>query len=209
MSHFDEALELSARNLVELNDLLLRSVLNHQLQTANYLLPPKQPEPPVLVPDRPIVSNNQFWELILRERLWYGMTVKLESFFLFEWFPRSPGLYYTGPARSARIEARKRVTMKDGIVAYDPYGKASMLDGGVGAIRLRPITVLGEDFHLMTASTSSVCHEGCPVALPTHLYGQCIDEIRSRGVALRTLVGKLKFIPERILSLYADYRGST
>ena len=81
MSHFDEALELSARNLVELNDLLLRSVLNHQLQTANYLLPPKQPEPPVLVPDRPIVSNNQFWELILRERLWYGMTVKLESFF--------------------------------------------------------------------------------------------------------------------------------
>jgi hypothetical protein len=81
----------------------------------------------------------------------------LENFLLFEWFPRSPGLFYTDYAMSPRDEAMFRVisvprspglahidyamteqNVRDYMYIFDPYGKTSMLKGDIGSIRLKP-----------------------------------------------------------------------
>lgn len=56
-----------------------------------------------------------------------------------------------------------------------------------------------------SASSSGICHEGFPVALPLEMYNPLIDEITSKGAVVRKLVGKLRFIPEVLASLYSDY----
>jgi hypothetical protein len=58
----------------------------------------------------------------------------------------------------------------------------------------------------MSASSTGVCHEGFPVALPADEYEKCISEITEKGTSVRTLIGKLKFIPDRLVSLYNDYQ---
>jgi len=80
-----------------------------------------------------------------------------------------------------------------------------MLDGGIGNIRLSPISLGGQDFVMMCASSSGVCHEGFPVALPVHLYTQCISEIRERGAVVRTLIGTVKLIPSELSDIYSGY----
>ena len=86
----------------------------------------------------------------------------------------------------------------DDAVVYNPYGKGSMLEGGIGNIRLKPITINGQECFLVGASASGVCHEGFPIALPSQLYDQYIDQISERGANFCAVVGKLKFIPNEV-----------
>jgi len=81
-----------------------------------------------------------------------------------------------------------------------------MLDGGVGSIRLQPIEIGYESVYLMTASSTGTCHEGFPVGLSQELYGQCYDEIFQRGCVVRSLIGKLRFLPKKFSDVYRAYR---
>jgi hypothetical protein len=111
--------------------------------------------------------------------------LELKAFFLFEWFPRSPDLYFTERGRRAREEAKYRtINTKNGL-AYHPVGKQSMLDGGVGNVRLGPIVIRDQEYFFMPASGNGSCHQGFPVALPSVLYEQCIAEIRDKGTIVR------------------------
>jgi hypothetical protein len=154
-------------------------------------------------------STNALWSDNIRaDKHYHGCKIKLDGFFLFEWFPRSPGLYFTENAFSAREEAKNRIIgIKSGVVTYNPYGKQSMLDGGVGNVRLAPLEIGGQTWFFMSASDNGVCHQGFPVAIPAVLYQKCIDEIRGRGAAARTLIGELKLIPKHIQEVYVGYTG--
>jgi hypothetical protein len=218
----------STPQLYGLYDEDIKSFINTHVGTANYLLQPtKQTRS---LPDAIFAKNEEIWDAILppHELLHANVTVRLDNFYLFEWLPRSPGLYHTHEGRQARQVAenfRRRVpvprllptqklhqdgnpdTGRDFLEIYDPYGKISMLQGGIGCVRLRSKPVGLEDAWFMSASSSGIAHEGFPVAIPDHLYQRCIDDIRRFGAVGCSVTGKLRFLPEPLIELYRGYRG--
>ena len=182
-----------------------KPIIEYHISTANYHLAPTPAT--IQSKDYSSGSNEEIWWAIINETITHGMQIILNGFTLFEWFPRSPGLFHTEEGKRARNEVRYNNiirTDKDGTIIYDPYGKASMLAGGVGSIRLRPIDLGSETYCLMSASSNGICHEGLPVALPNQLYLKYIQQIRDKGGLICNLVGKLKFIPKPIVTLYED-----
>ncbi len=204
----------------------LLEILASQLSYVNYLREPVQLPGQ---PDRTFTSNFSIWGEVLAERLRASITIKLEDFFLFEWFPRSPGLFYTPEAERSRQEAldytlkypitssldgidhaalkTKNVYIPDHMRIFDPYGKLRMLHGGIGCVRLQDKNINGERVWFMSASSTSVAHEGFPIAIYDHDYAKIIDQIATDGIVPCTLTGKLRFMPEQLETLYSDYTG--
>src|ERR1035438_7428017 len=101
-------------------------LINTQIGTANYLLRPLVPTKQT--PDAVVSTNEGLWRQVLLERYRAGTTLSLERFFLFEWFPRAPGLYFTDEGRQARETARHflrrvPVSRKTGTQKLDASGK--------------------------------------------------------------------------------------
>lgn len=141
-------------------------------------------------------SNNEFWESILYERLHPPIAVSLDSFFIFNWLPRAPGLYFTPEASAARRQADGEVISVDGrYIVYNPYGKQSMLDGGVGCIRLRP---LDDNRWIVGASSTGVAHEGIPLLISEREFSGISSEINDRGCVVRDVTGTLSFLPREL-----------
>jgi hypothetical protein len=87
---------------------------------------------------------------------------------------------------------------------YTPYGKMSMLQGGIGCIRLQPVRLEdGERAWFMSATSGVAPDEGIPLLVPDPLYQDVIDHIRGVGFATMTIRGRIRFIPKRFLDLYA------
>ncbi|MDJ0870079.1 MAG: hypothetical protein QNK03_28585 [Myxococcota bacterium] len=93
----------------------------------------------------------------------------------------------------------------DYLLIFDPHGKMSMLEGGVGCVRLRDQVVEGERVWFMSASSTASAHEGFPVAVPDSLYHSCIDQIATQGVLGCSLVGHLRFVPEPLDPVFDRY----
>jgi hypothetical protein len=202
----ENALTNSTKNLLALNLWQFQSVLWTHISASNYLYPTNDQasDSTQISRDKSFIDNNNIWEAVFYNQLRRtDAKIKLESFFLFEWFPRSPGLFHTEQAKEARQQAGSRILkIENGIVVYDPYGKQSMLDGGVGNIRLKPINLNGMDYYFMSASSNGNCHEGFPVAVPVEYYNRHIDEIATRGAVVRTLIGKIRNIPKELEEIY-------
>ncbi|MCC6189546.1 MAG: hypothetical protein IT318_10945 [Anaerolineales bacterium] len=140
-------------------------------------------------------DNAQVWAKFVAEELFDTRRVTLEHFHLFEWFPLAPGRYHTNYAQQMRAEAARELKLQvDGHTYYTPAGKASMVEGGVGAVRLRPRQVAGEPHYFMTASSSGVCHEGFPVLVPRRFYGPLKARMNAEGAAPVTLSGEMRYI---------------
>jgi hypothetical protein len=189
-------------------------VVDTQVGTANYL------QPALFLPpaeDREYRDNRSLWQAVLTERLRCNVTLKLGGFWLFEWFPRSPGLFHTTQGTFSReyaLRTAQRVKVprisggqqRQDILAFAPREKASMLQGGIGCVRLRPkMTEYGSTWFL-SASATLIAHEGFPVALPEHHYDRIIDHITSAGAVSCDLTGRLRFLPEPLVKLFNDYR---
>ena len=199
-------------------------IISAQLNLANYLHPPEELPPQ---PDKTYADNQSLWVDVLAKKLRARLTLQLTNFLLCDWFPRSPGLYYTDKALLARQEAQhSRVFAPESIgetnlenqyrVAddapdfthiFNPYGKLSMLKGGVGSVRLREKEIGGGVVWFMAASQTPVAHEGFPVALPDDLYQRHFDQLHEQGFLACTLVGKLQNLPQDLDVLYKDYTG--
>lgn len=211
MTTYDEAPERANKYVITLNDYQFRPVLFTHFSASNYLIPFISPQSTskqsTKGQDRTFHSNNELWEAIRYERFRRtDINMILDSFFLFEWFPRSPGLYHQPEARRARDDAMRRVMgIEEGVLVFDPYGKRSMLEGGVGNIRLQPIKLDNHFHYFMSASSNGSCHQGFPVAVPEEIYNPYYDEIVNRGTVVLNLVGKLRFIPHEYAELYSDY----
>ena len=118
------------------------------------------------VRDQVYTSNQELWHALIDERLRATAIVRLENFWLSEWFPLRPGLFHTPRGRRNRSTANRYLLGGPGVsdeglrqfqdrfgrhvspqvlrhlqlesaVVYDPYGKSFMLDGGVGCVRLK------------------------------------------------------------------------
>lgn len=183
-----------------------------QLAPANLVLPPA----PTAAETRTAVSNcdsnESFWGKVLNEGIRANATVTLTYFLLFEWFPRSPGLFHTKRGKFAREDAADHRILRSTekysspeVTVYDLYGKIRMLEGGLGCIRLLPKKTENGTLWFMSASSTTSAHEGVPVAMRNSHYNRCISYISTYGVMPCSIIGTLKFLPKPLLSLYGDY----
>jgi hypothetical protein len=197
------------------------SILGSHLGTTDYLLAHSQSlssNEPNLTYD----TNEAAWQAIMKRRVSAGMGITLGQFHVFDWFPRAPGLYHTDDARRARKEAFrylhpgfrnsptrdhahldvKKEKPLDYTVVFTPEGKSSMLQGGIGAIRLKPLNIFGEPHWLMTASSDGVTHSGVPLAIPRKLYSPLLGPIQQYGAVQATIKGELEFVPDPFSRLF-------
>lgn len=191
--------------------------IEEQLSVSSLALPPTPGENRR---NRTYAANEDFWSDLISEQIRSGAVVKLENFNVFEWFPRSPGLFHTAEGCYSRENARLNLYTLDPVQEaeyirsrpvnnriYNLHGKAEMLSGGVGCIRLRDkITDFGRTW-FMAASSTLVAHEGIPIGLTDDMYQTYIDDIATHGALSCSLVGRLKFLPDSLLSLYSHYSG--
>jgi hypothetical protein len=192
----------------------VNSILGAHLGATDYLLALHEREPS----HEPIPSynkNEEVWQDIARRRISAGMGVVLKQFQVLDWFPRAPGLYHTHNAKWARDEAfhhlhhgfreapirdhaqikSKKKRAPDYTVVFTPQGKMSMLEGGIGSIRLKPINVFGEPHWLMTASSDGITHTGVPLAIPRRLYGPYLPLFNNMEQFAPRLVESLNLCP--------------
>lgn len=177
---------------IETND--LADLVDRQTGLARYPLLDRQ-----IVPDgdqqQTVSDNREAWQLFLQEKLYDTRRVTLKHFHLFEWFPLAPGRFHTTEAFHNRQEAAQfMVTTPQGYKYFDPYGKAGMIRGGIGAVRLRPRLVSGEPQYFMTASSNGVCHEGFPVLVPRRFYGPLKARMLQGGAVPVTLSGEMRYL---------------
>lgn len=156
--------------------------------------------------------------------------VHLHDFAITEWLPRSPGLYHNPRADGLRKQAEHyRMSERDflmraerrGIfrsqegarevndeggrdrasVIYDPYGKARMIEGGIGCLRLKDLQLPQGRSWFLGATSSEAVHEGVPIMLGDELYGKYIDDI-SRGGFSCNLTAHVRLIPDILDGVY-------
>jgi hypothetical protein len=182
-------------------------------------------------------SNEDLWHALIGGHERASMVVQLHDFWLSEWFPLRPGLFHTDPGSARRSQALRHLLSGPGLVdsrgqpkfeswfggpvapelierlrpdstfVFDPHGKAMMLDGGVGCVRLKAKDLPGGRVWFMGASSSPVAHEGVPVAVPDSLHAQWVDELAERGALRCTITGRLTHTPPDLDPLYRDLVG--
>lgn len=138
-------------------------------------------------------SNEQFWEAVLFSRRGIGLRwVELIDFQVTDWFPRTPGLYFSPNAKRARREAEHYVTREQGLEFYEPRGKMHMIQGGIGSVRFKPINFGHDDYWLCTATSSRYCHSGIPLAIPNIL----MEKIGFDFLYKFDISGQVRFLPD-------------
>lgn len=163
-------------------------------------------------------STARFWNDVFAQNVRVGQRVTLDTFWLSEWPPLRPGLYHTkradekrGIARSLssergqsnlaeyvssqRVNQLRRVFPTLDVVVVGPSGKASMIDGGVGSVRLGPKTTSDGELWFLGASSEPISHAGLIAGIYPSTYGGLIDEIASKGAISCTLVGEVRPLP--------------
>jgi hypothetical protein len=183
----------------------LEYVVDHQTDLANLPMVDRHTAPDA-GPDAGAGSNEDVWRLFVEEHLYDTRRVTLEHVHLFEWFPAAPGTFHTAQARRERQMAYRMMEPIGDQVYFSPAGKASMIRGGVGAVRLRPREIAGEAHYFMTASSNGVCHEGFPVLVPRRFYGPLKARILDEGAAPVTLSGEMRYVREDTATFFGQRR---
>ena len=152
-------------------------------------------------------TNQALWQLFVGEQLYDTRRITLEHFHLFEWFPLAPGRFHTNEAYQNRQNAFSQMFQtQDGRSYFNPSGKADMLKGGIGAMRLRPRAIGGKPHYFMTVSSNGVCHEGFPVLVPRRFYGPLKARMLRDGAVPVTLSGEMRYIFEDAPTYFEGHR---
>lgn len=195
------------------------AILGSHMGNTDYLLAPGK----LLnlnLPEASFNSNEEAWQAILSGWVTEGREVVLNQFQVSDWFPRAPGLFYTHEAMDARHEAfsyidpnfklapvneeskEKKRRTRDYTLVFTPEGKLSMLQGGIGAVRLKPVRISDEPFWLMTASSDGITHAGVPLAVPRRICTSLLPYIHQFGAVCATVRGEIEFVPDPFTRLF-------
>ena len=183
--------------VARLDDRSMQQAILQYLMNANLKA---RPFPSAREKDVAVRSNQEFWDLVKANQRRIGLKwVKFDGFSLLDWFPRSPGLYYTDLASHARYEARQYLRVREDCLVYEPQGKVHMINGGVGSLRFKPIRILNEDCWLCTATSDSYCHTGIPLALPNELFINWDYDYEY----VFEVIGQIRYVPELLEEYYS------
>lgn len=179
--------------------------------------------------DRTFSSNEEFWQAVgcNDNPLKPNAVVRLRDFAVTEWMPRTPGLFHTSYAadrrrwadqfrmdereffdetafRSGRGASRitddpRRATS----VIYDPSGKSQMIEGGIGCVRLKDVSLPEGRTWFMGATSSDAVHEGIPISLNDGQHEQYIEDI-ARGRFVCDLTARVRLMPSAFERMYQD-----
>ncbi len=150
--------------------------------------------------DKTYYDNASFWKDALSERHFPGAYINLDDFHLTEWLPFAPGRYFTEDAEWKRKDAMRQISPNRD--EYLPNGKISMVQGGIGAIRLAEKDINGSMIYFLGASSTGISHQGIPIALPVDEYRKVIPVIKEHGGCRVKLIGTLQSLTEKMPSLY-------
>lgn len=135
-------------------------------------------------------------------KLHEGQIVKLQGFQLTEWFPRSPGLYWTQKGYIARQMAQKEIEeIRDRILVFTPTGKSYMRAGGIGTTRVLEHQTGGSTYKILCATSSGNCNAGIPVVMPKDVYHRIEDPLLTQTSLEVDVEGVYSTIPFR----YEDF----
>jgi hypothetical protein len=144
--------------------------------------------------ERTYDDEEQFWTDALSERLFESARVTLKDFVVMDWLPRSPGRYYTPAAKRSRREAGHFVLERTGgRVVYDVSGKAQMVNGGIGALRLLMKEIGGEKLQFLGATTTGTAHRGAVLAVRAHDYATIAEQVAVKGGVRCNVHGEIRF----------------
>jgi hypothetical protein len=139
-----------------------------------------------------VQSEEEFWhnsrKLMLNE-------VQLPDFTLTDWFPRAPGVFWSGRAFGVRAHVWSTEERWDNELGeyYSPLAKGDLIeDGGLGTIRLLPRKIDGEECWFATALKGLECHAGIPLMIPDRLLRRSGAKWGDRI----SLVGRVRFLHE-------------
>jgi hypothetical protein len=150
--------------------------------------------------DRTYRQNEAFWTDALSAAHFPGANIILEDFYVTEWLPFAPGRYFAESAPGQRELASKHFA--EDRDEYTPEGKASMVRGGIGAIRLGEKPIGSELMYFLGASSNGIAHQGIPIALPNSEYKRVIQAIKDSGGCRARLVGTLRTITDELPKFY-------
>ncbi|HEY9674156.1 MAG TPA: hypothetical protein V6D11_22145 [Waterburya sp.] len=140
-------------------------------------------------------KEYQFWQDVMGSgKIYETCRVRLNNFLLCSWIPRASGQYYTSEARNYRRQSKHFVRERGkGFVVFDPYGKSSMVKGGIGCLRLTQKQVGNESLHFLCATSSGVAHRGLLVGLRRNLYEKLVEDIERYGGVSCSIVGQIRY----------------
>jgi hypothetical protein len=79
-------------------------------------------------------------------------------------------------------------------IIFDPRGKLTMLESGIGSVRLAPLERNGELYWFCSASSIGWSDHGIPLVIPDTLYQQVFPEIRETGCVRARIRGRVHYI---------------
>lgn len=203
-------------------------ILNPHFGNLSYLLQPLPGETAQTSSYKSYSDNESLWRDVQSGILTGYSPILLKSFDLFQWIPRSPGLYYTESAKYSRNEAMGHLDRNfeaapircidhawelnegevgerqdwDYTLVFAPKGKQSMLDGGIGCVRLKPVIINDQPLWLMSASSDGIAHKGFPLAVPIQLHSLYNERIIKEGALACNIRGHLMFLPHPFTQLF-------
>jgi len=139
-------------------------------------------------------DEEELWAAALGGHGFYETRrLTLEDVVLTGWLPRSPGRYFTQEAKMARDEAGHRILEQhDGHVVYSADGKSSMVQGGIGCLRLAMKNIGGEEIKFLGATSSGVVHRSFVVAVSSAQYESIAGVIDEHGGVRCTVAGRVR-----------------
>lgn len=144
-------------------------------------------------------GNQTFWKDAVGGQLRQGIHVQLIDFRITEWLPSSPGRYFTEAASRARERALRYI--HDEREEYLPQGKAEMVYGGVGSVRLALREWAATEVYPVCATSNGISHQGIPILLQGEEYYRIVPFLLENGGCRANLAGRLKIIPPEKLPI--------
>ena len=196
-----EAYEADIPVVARLKDSDMQRAILEYLMNANLKACPL---PSTQGADVAVSSNQDFWDLVIAKGRRISLNwIKLDGFSILDWFPRSPGMYYTCSAHKAREEARNHLRALENCLVYEPQGKIHMINGGLGSLRFKHARILNEDCWLCTATSDSYCHTGVPLAIPSDLFDNWNFDYEN----IFEITGQIRFVSDLLEPYYSHMSG--
>jgi hypothetical protein len=116
--------------------------------------------------EKEFASEEDFWKMA--DSITF-QSVRLRKFRLSDWFPRTPGVYWSRRGTAIRESTYRSPTVNDPKLGriFAPEAKMSLIEeGGIGTIRLRPRRIDETDCWFATAVKGTQCAGGIPLLIP-------------------------------------------